>query len=79
VRPKITETTALGAAYLAGLAVNFWGGTSELKKQWQMDRTFSPQIKPSVIEPFIRGWHRAVNAAKVFADDHEVNNSHAQP
>ena len=79
VRPKITETTALGAAYLAGLAVNFWGGISDLKQQWQMDRTFSPQMKPSEIRPFIRGWHRAVNAAKAWADDQEVNNSHAQP
>jgi glycerol kinase len=79
VRPKITETTALGAAYLAGLAVNFWDGISDLKKQWQMDCTFSPQMKPSVIQPCIRGWHRAVNAAKAWADDQEVNNSHAQP
>ena len=79
VRPEITETTALGAAYLAGLAVNFWGGISDLKQQWQMDRTFSPQMKPSDIQPFIRGWHRAVNAAKAWADDPEVNSSHAQP
>ena len=45
VRPKITETTALGAAYLAGLAVNYWSDIKEVKQQWQMDRTFSPQIK----------------------------------
>jgi glycerol kinase len=69
VRPKITETTALGAAYLAGLAVNFWDGIGDLKKQWQMDRAFSPQIKSSEIQSLIRGWHRAVNAAKAWADD----------
>ena len=69
VRPKITETTALGAAYLAGLAVNFWDGIGDLKQQWQMDRTFSPQIQSSEIQSYIRGWHRAVNAAKAWADD----------
>ena len=69
VRPKITETTALGAAYLSGLAVNFWGGISDLKQQWQMDRTFSPQVEASGIQPCIRGWHRAVNAAKAWAED----------
>jgi glycerol kinase len=79
VRPKITETTALGAAYLAGLAVDFWGGISDLKQQWQMDRSFAPQMGSSGIQPYIRGWHRAVNAAKAWADDPEVNRSHAQP
>ena len=45
VRPKITETTALGAAYLAGLAVNYWSGISEIKQQWQVDKTFTPGMK----------------------------------
>jgi glycerol kinase len=71
VRPKITETTALGAAYLAGLAVNFWDGIGDLKEQWQMDRTFSPQIDSSEIQSYVRGWDRAVNAAKAWADDSE--------
>jgi glycerol kinase len=71
VRPKITETTALGAAYLAGLAVNFWDGISDLKKQWQMDRTFSPQMESSVRQSSIRGWNRAIRAAKSWADDAE--------
>jgi glycerol kinase len=69
VRPKITETTALGAAYLAGLAVNFWDGISDLKQQWQMDRTFSPRIEPSGIISHISGWNRAVRAAKAWAGD----------
>jgi glycerol kinase len=69
VRPKITETTALGAAYLAGLAVNYWSNINEIKQQWQMDRTFSPQIKENETHALIRGWHRAVNAAKTWADD----------
>ncbi len=67
VRPKITETTALGAAYLAGLAVGYWSGLDETRKQWQMDRTFSPKLKPAETEPLIKGWHRAVNAAKAWA------------
>ena len=69
VRPKITETTALGAAYLAGLAVNYWSDIREVKQQWQMDRTFSPQIKSEATHSLIKGWHRAVNASKAWADD----------
>ncbi len=69
VRPKITETTALGSAYLAGLAVKYWGDISEIRQQWQIDRTFSPQIKEGETLSLIKGWHRAVNAAKAWADD----------
>jgi glycerol kinase len=69
VRPKITETTALGAAYLAGLAVKYWENINEVKKQWQIDRTFTPQIKADDTQALVRGWHRAVNAAKAWADD----------
>jgi glycerol kinase len=69
VRPRITETTALGAAYLAGLAVKYWSDINEIRKQWQIDRTFSPQIEKSQTLSLIKGWHRAVNAAKAWADD----------
>lgn len=69
VRPKIPETTALGAAYLAGLGVKFWNDIDEIKHQWQIDRTFSPHLKPKEIVPLIKGWHRAVKAAKAWADD----------
>ncbi|MCE5347234.1 MAG: glycerol kinase GlpK [Bacteroidales bacterium] len=69
VRPKITETTALGAAYLAGLAVNYWSNIGEIRQQWQVDRTFSPQIEASDTHLLIKGWHRAVNASKAWADD----------
>jgi len=71
VRPKITETTALGAAYLAGLAVSYWKNIGEIRKQWQMDRVFSPQIEASETHSLVKGWHRAVNAAKAWADDSE--------
>jgi len=69
VRPKITEITALGAAYLAGLAVNYWSDINDLKQQWQIDRTFSPKIEAEENHALIKGWHRAVNAAKAWADD----------
>ena len=71
IRPKITETTALGAAYLAGLAVNYWSDINEIRQQWQIDRTFSPQIEKSETISLIKGWHRAVNAAKAWAEDSE--------
>jgi len=69
VRPEITETTALGAAYLAGLAVNYWSDVKEIRKQWQADRTFIPHLKASEIKSLIQGWHRAVKAAEAWADD----------
>ena len=69
VRPKITETTALGAAYLAGLAVNFWSGLEEIRRQWQVDRTFSPLIGDKETHALIRGWHKAVRAAEAWAED----------
>ena len=69
VRPKITETTALGAAYLAGLAVNYWENIDEIKQQWQIDKTFSPQIEETQTRQLIKGWHRAVKASKFWADD----------
>lgn len=72
VRPKITETTALGAAYLAGLAVNYWSDIKEVSQQWQMDRTFSPEIKAVETHSLIKGWHRAVNASIAWADEKKV-------
>jgi glycerol kinase len=69
VRPKITETTALGAAYLAGLAVKYWNSVNEIKGQWQVGRIFLPQISVTEIETRVSGWHRAVKAAKAWADD----------
>jgi glycerol kinase len=69
VRPRITETTALGAAYLAGLAVGYWDSIDEVKKQWQVDRTFSPVAGPDDINSHIREWNRAVKASKIWADE----------
>ncbi len=71
VRPEITETTALGAAYLAGLAVKYWSDINEIKHQWQIDRVFSPQIKSEETILLVKGWHRALKAAKAWADASE--------
>jgi glycerol kinase len=69
VRPKITETTALGAAYLAGLAVNYWADLKEIRKQWQVDRKFTPGIETKETLSLIKGWKRAIKAAEAWADN----------
>jgi glycerol kinase len=69
VRPKITETTALGAAYLAGLAVNYWSDVREIRKQWQVDREFIPGIKEKETVSLVKGWKRAVKAVEAWADE----------
>jgi glycerol kinase len=69
IQPEITETTALGAAYLAGLAVGFWKDINELSRQWKIDKTFSPQIKAVETELLIKGWHQAVHATKTWAEN----------
>ena len=69
VRPVITETTALGAAYLAGLATGYWSGIDEISAQWQVDQRFEPAIDEATRTTLTRGWQRAVNAAKAWAED----------
>jgi glycerol kinase len=64
VRPRVTETTALGAAYLAGLAVGFWKSQAEIGKQWQVDRRFTPTMKPAERRRVSSDWARAVDRAK---------------
>ena len=60
-RPEVTETTALGAAYLAGLAVGFWNNKEEISKTWKVDRTFDPSMEEERKESLYRGWKKAVN------------------
>ena len=60
VRPKITETTALGAAYLAGLAVGFWKDIEEVKTQWQVERVFEPTHDSEEIQQAKKGWEDAI-------------------
>jgi len=66
VRPKVTETTALGAAYLAGLAVGYWKNQAEIARQWQVDRRFTPTMKAAARERLARGWERALSRAKAW-------------
>ena len=63
VRPKVTETTALGAAYLAGLAVGFWSSTDEITRQWQVDRRFEPQMSADERATKLARWHKALTRA----------------
>jgi glycerol kinase len=67
VRPKVTETTALGAAYLAGLATGFWNDAGEISAQWQVDRRFEPRLaEPQRVAKLAR-WREAVERAKGWA------------
>ncbi len=59
-RPKVAETTALGAAYLAGIAVGFWSGPEEVARQWAVDRTFEPKMSQDQRETLYSDWKRAV-------------------
>lgn len=61
VRPLVTETTALGAAYLAGLAVGFWKSIDEVKRQWQAERIFTPTMAPDLVALAKKGWADAVD------------------
>jgi glycerol kinase len=67
VRPSITETTAMGAAYLAGLAIGYWDSLDEIQKQWKIDRVFEPDDTNT--NGLVKGWHRAVKAAKAWAEE----------
>ncbi len=68
-RPACIETTALGAAYLAGLAVGYWKDKKELAENWQIEKTFTPRMDASHREALLRGWHRAVRMALIWAQD----------
>jgi glycerol kinase len=65
-RPVINETTALGAAYLAGLAVGYWKDKEEIAKQWNIDRTFTPDLTDEKRDDLYSGWKKAVAATRVF-------------
>lgn len=60
LRPKVTETTALGAAYLAGLAVGYWKDIDEIRSQWQVEKAFEPQLDQEKVDKELEGWHDAV-------------------
>ena len=67
VRPRVTETTALGAAYLAGLATGVWKTSAEIAAQWQRERSFAPGISRDEAQARLAGWLRAVDRTKRWA------------
>jgi len=65
IRPANTETTALGAAYLAGLAVGVWKSKSEIAKQWKIAKRFKPKMNPASRKKLLAGWTRALSQAQL--------------
>lgn len=69
VRPVVYETTALGAAYLAGLAVGYWKDTASLQQQWAKDASFAPRLSKDIVADKLKGWKRAVKATIAWSDE----------
>jgi glycerol kinase len=69
VRPDVFETTALGAAYLAGLGVGYWDSIHTVQQQWKQNARFQPQVPQENVETLLKGWQRAVKASIAWADD----------
>ena len=68
LRPKVAETTALGAAYLAGLAVGYWKSRHEISRQWQIDARFKPGMKPAEVRRLMTGWGKALDRSRQWED-----------
>jgi glycerol kinase len=69
IRPAVTETTALGAAYLAGLAIGFWGSVDEISGQWRADRRFEPEMSRGKAKALRDGWSAAISRSKSWATE----------
>jgi glycerol kinase len=67
-RPRVNETTALGAAYLAGLATGFWKSRREITEQWALDREFHPAMTPRARSERVSGWRKAVDRSRSWVD-----------
>ena len=67
-RPVVPETTALGAAYLAGLAVGFWADQADVTRNWALDREFEPRSAPAERDRRAEGWQRAVERSRGWAE-----------
>ena len=70
-RPQCVETTAMGAAYLAGLAVGYWKNKEDVLKNWAIDRTFEPEIPEEERNKKIKGWNKAVKYAYGWAKEEQ--------
>jgi glycerol kinase len=69
IRPKTLETTVLGAAYLAGLAVGYWDSVDEIRSQWTIDRVFEPLADDAKVEDMLKYWHKAVKCAQNWIEE----------
>ena len=69
LRPKCVETTAMGAAYLAGLAVGYWADMDEIRQNWAIERTFTPEITADDRTKRVKGWKKAVRCTMDWAKD----------
>ena len=69
LRPRCVETTAMGAAYLAGLAVGYWKDTAEIQKNWSVDRIFAPQLEQAQRQKRLEGWKKAVARAAAWSEE----------
>ncbi len=69
IRPNVVETTALGAAYLAGLAVGYWKNVEEIQQLWKSEKEFTPEADLSEIKKGIKGWKKAIHAAQSWTDE----------
>ena len=68
IRPAVFETTALGAACLAGLATGVWKSSDDLASQWKIDRIFEPQLKKSQVDALKAGWNKALERSRGWAE-----------
>ena len=73
IKPETTETTALGAAYLAGLGIGFWKDIPEIREKWKIKKSFSPGADASR-EEMLKGWRRAVNATISWSKNADTKN-----
>ena len=79
VRPKVTETTALGAAYLAGLAVGVWPDTEEIAAHAEVDRVFQPALPRAQAEARLARWLQAVERSKGWEEETPASSTSAEP
>lgn len=69
MRPRCVETTAMGAAYLAGLAVGYWKNTDEIRANWTVDRLFQPELEEQQRQRRLYNWKRAVSCASGWEEE----------
>ncbi len=69
IRPRIAETTALGAAYLAGLAVGYWNSIEDIQTQWAVEKTFQPKMEQKKVDEMLHYWHKAVKCAQNWIEE----------